>query len=45
MAYGDFKDLPRRKTSDEVLPAKTFNITKLENVMDISVDVYQWFTI
>ena len=28
MAYGDFKDLPRRKAADKVLRDKTFNIAK-----------------
>ena len=28
MAYGDFKDLGRRTTSDKVLRDKTFNVDK-----------------
>ena len=28
MAYGDFKDLPRRITSDKVIRDKAFNIAK-----------------
>ena len=28
MAYGYFKDLPRRKVSDEILVQKAFNIDK-----------------
>ena len=28
MAYGDFKDLPRRKAADKVLRDKVFNIAK-----------------
>ena len=28
MAYGDFKDLTRRKASDKMLPNKAFNIAK-----------------
>ena len=28
MAYGDFKDLPRRRASDKVLLDKAFNIDK-----------------
>ena len=28
MVYGDFKDLPRRRTSDKMLRDKTFNIVK-----------------
>ena len=29
MAYRDFKDLPRRTTSDKVLPDQAFNIAKI----------------
>ena len=29
MAYGDFKDLPRRKAFDKVLCGKAFNIAKI----------------
>ena len=28
MVYGDFKDLPRRTTSDKVLCDKAFNVAK-----------------
>ena len=28
MAYGDFKDLPKRTASDKVLPNKAFDIAK-----------------
>ena len=28
MAYGDFKDLPKRTVSDKVLRDKAFDITK-----------------
>ena len=28
MAYGDYRDLPRRKVSDKVLGEKVFNIAK-----------------
>ena len=28
MAYGDFKDLPRRTASDKLLPDKEFNVAK-----------------
>ena len=30
MAYGDFKDLGRRKDSDKVLRGKAFNIAKYQ---------------
>ena len=36
MVYGDFKNLPRRTTSDKVLGDKAFNIAK-----DLKCDVYQ----
>ena len=28
MAYGEFKDLPRRTAADKVLPDNAFNIAK-----------------
>ena len=28
MAYGEFKDLPRRAAADKVLPDNAFNIAK-----------------
>ena len=34
MAYGDFKDLPRRKTSDKVLRDKAF----INNVKNLKYD-------
>ena len=37
MAYGDFKDLPRRTASDKVLCDKAFNIGKK------SLIVYKFF--
>ena len=43
-AYGDFKDLPRRATSDEILCDNSFNIAKNLNY-DINVDLLQWSTI
>ena len=36
MAYGNFKDLPRRTTSDEILCDKAFNIAK-----NLKFDDYQ----
>ena len=44
MAYGDFKELPKKTTSDKVLCDKAFNITKSSNNMDIDVALLQWFT-
>ena len=37
-----FKDLPRRKI-DEVLRDKIFNIVKYPKLVDINVDLLQWF--
>ena len=42
MAYGDFKDLNRRSIADNVLRDKAFNIAKIQNIMDIKVDLLQW---
>ena len=36
MAYGDFKDLTRRTTSEKILREKAFNITK-----NLKYDGYQ----
>ena len=33
MAYGNFKDLPRRTASGKVLRDKAFNIAKEHNIM------------
>ena len=41
MAYGDFKELARRTTSDAILRDKAFNIAK--NMMDIKEDLLLWF--
>ena len=43
MAYVDFKDLKRRTVADKVLCDKAFNIAKIRNMMDINVDLLQWF--
>ena len=43
MAYGEFKDLFRRTASDKVFPDKAFNIAKIQNMMDINVNLLQWF--
>ena len=45
MAYGDFKDLPRRTPADKVLLEKAFNIAKILNMMNINVNLLQWFII
>ena len=43
MAYGDYKDLARRRASDTVLYDHAFNIAKIQNMMDINVGLFQWF--
>ena len=44
MAYGDFKDLPRRTPSDKVLRIELSIFLKIHTSMDINADLYQWFT-
>ena len=45
MSYKDFNHLARRTASDEIL--RNTNIAKniAKNMMDISMDLHQWFTI
>ena len=47
MAYGNFKDLPRRTVSDEVLRDKAFNIAKnqkyAEHQRGLASMVYRFF--
>ena len=43
MAYGDFKDLTRWTASDKILRDKSFNIAKIQNIMDIKGVLLQWF--
>ena len=45
MAYGGFKDLNRRAAPDKVLRIKHFILLKIQNMMDINVDLLQWFII
>ena len=46
MEYGDFKDLPRRRVTDKVLRDNAFKpLLKIPNIMDINVDLLQWFII
>ena len=40
MAYGDFRDLNRRTSADKVL--KHLILLKIQNMMDMSVDLLQW---
>ena len=43
MAYGDFKDLTRKTAFNKILHDKAFNIANFLTMMDINVDVVQWF--
>ena len=45
MAYGGFKDLNRRAAPDKVLRIKHFILLKIQNMMDINVDLLQWLII
>ena len=45
MAYGDFKDLPRRTASDKVLCDEAFNIVKNPKYIDIKEVLLQQFII
>ena len=42
MVYRGFKDLGRIIASDKILHNKAFNIAKIQNMMDINVDLFQW---
>ena len=44
MTQESFRDLPRRTASHKVLRYKTYNIAKIQNMMDINVDLFEWFT-
>ena len=43
LAYGDFKDLNRRTFADKVLRVKHLILLKIQNMMDINVDLLQRF--
>ena len=44
MACGDSKDLTRRTAADKALCDKAFSSAKIQNMMDINVDLLQWST-
>ena len=44
VGYGESKYLPRRTASDQILCNKAFNSTKIQNMMDNLVDLFQWLT-
>ena len=41
MAYGDFEDLTRRTASDKIFVIKHLKLLKIQNMMDINVDLPQ----
>ena len=43
MAYGDFKDLPIRTGSGEVLARKHLISLKIQNMIDFNLDLLQLF--
>ena len=44
LAYGDFKDFPRRTASDKVFSDKaSFDITKIQIMMDVIEVLLPWF--
>ena len=43
MAYGDFKELPGRTTSDKYYVIKYLLLQKILNMMNINVDLLHWF--
>ena len=43
MASWDLKDLTRRTAYDKILHDKAFILLKVQNMMDIIVDLLQWF--
>ena len=46
MAYGDFKDLSRKTTFNKMLSDKVIKhstLLKMRNMMDMKVDLLQWF--
>ena len=42
MAYGDFKYLTKRTAPDKILRDKTFNMLKIQNMMNINRYFLQW---
>ena len=42
MGYQDFKDLNKIPAADKVLRDKAFILLKIQNMMDINVDLLQW---
>ena len=43
MTYGNFKDLPKRTASDKVLHVNHLILKNTQNMMDLNVDLLQWF--
>ena len=43
MVYGDFKDLPRRTDFVKLLRVKHLILLKIQNIMNINMNLLQWF--
>ena len=42
IAYGDFKDIFKRKASHKILRNKTVSTAKIRNMTDVNLDLFQW---
>ena len=45
ITHGDFKDLPKRTASGKILRDNSFNIEKIQNMVDIKEFLLLWFTV
>ena len=45
MAYGGFKNLISKTAFNKVLRDKAFNIFKIQNMMDINIELLEWLVI
>ena len=43
MVYEDFKYLPKRTIADKISHEKAFRLLKIQRMMDVKVDLVQWF--
>ena len=43
MVYEDFKYLPKRTIADKISHDKAFRLLKIQRMMDLKMDLVQWF--
>ena len=43
MVYEDFKYLPKRTIADKISHDKAFRLLKIQRMMDVKMDLVQWF--